>query len=139
MRAWRKQSGSSSRRLHVLPVTSALAALAAVALIALSLAVSFGRMNARVDIGNGDDPALLRRIRAQGNFVEYVPLALILSALAEYRGVGPAWMGTLAVLLVAGRAAHAAGLLTGIRPLRAGGMLATFGALLTGAAALLFG
>ncbi|OYY13159.1 MAG: hypothetical protein B7Y70_03060 [Rhizobiales bacterium 35-68-8] len=126
-------------RRPVLPVTSLLAALAAIALIGLSLAVSLARVKAHVDIGTGDDARLLRHIRAQGNFVEYVPLALILCGLAEYRGAGPGWIWTLAVLIVIGRASHAAGLLAGVRPLRAGGMLATFAALLTGAAALLAG
>ncbi|WP_068072180.1 MAPEG family protein [Novosphingobium lentum] len=121
----------------MLPITTLLAALAAVALVGLSFSVSLKRMKAGTDIGTGDDPGLLRRIRAQGNFVEYVPLALILCALAEFRGASPAALWTLAGLLVVGRAAHATGMLSGSTPLRAIGIMATYGALLTGAVAAL--
>jgi uncharacterized membrane protein YecN with MAPEG domain len=123
----------------MLPVTSAVAALAAVALVVLSVRVSLGRMRAGVRIGFGDDAALLRRIRAQGNFIEYVPLALILLGLAEARAAGAGWLWIIAGLLVVGRALHAAGILTESTPVRASGMLATYGALLAGAAALAFG
>ena len=86
-----------------------------------------------------DHGLLERRIRAQGNFIEYVPLAVILCGLAEYRGAGSAWVWTIAGLLILGRAAHAAGMLSGVLPLRALGMLGTYGSLLIGAAALTFG
>ena len=86
----------------------------------------------------GDDPILLRRIRAQGNFIEYVPLALIVLALCEYRGVPGNWLYTIAALLVLGRALHVAGMLSGVSPIRASGMLGTYGALVVGAAVLMF-
>lgn len=123
----------------MLPITTMLASVAAVALVALSISVSFARMKAGVDIGASDDKRLLRSIRAQGNFIEYVPLAVILCGLAEYRGAGSAWVWTIAGLLILGRAAHAAGMLSGVLPLRALGMLGTYGSLLIGAAALTFG
>lgn len=122
----------------MLDVTAPLAAIAAVSLVGLSFSVSLQRMKANTAIGTGDDPALLRRIRAQGNFIEYVPLALILCALAELRGAAHIWLLVLAGLLVLGRLSHAIGILSGTTPLRAVGMLATYGALLTGAAAMLF-
>lgn len=122
----------------MLPVTSIIAALAAVALVALSIAVSFRRMAVGVRIGFGEDAALMRRIRAQGNFTEYVPLALIVLALAEYRGAPPALLWAVGVLLIAGRGLHFAGIMTGSTPLRAPGMLATYGALVLGAGVLLF-
>jgi len=120
----------------MLPITSMVAALAAISLIALSLPVSLLRMKVGTEIGVGDDPALLRRIRAQGNFVEYVPLGLILLGLAEHRQVATALLWTIAALLVIGRALHAAGMLSGLTPVRAAGMVTTYGALLAGAGAL---
>ncbi|MGV1682401.1 MAPEG family protein [Sphingopyxis sp. NJF-3] len=93
-------------------------------------------MKVGTEIGVGDDPALLRRIRAQGNFVEYVPLGLILLGLAEHRQVATALLWTIAALLVIGRALHAAGMLSGLTPVRAAGMVTTYGALLAGAGAL---
>lgn len=47
------------------------------------------------------------------NFTEYVPIALIVCGLAEYRSVGHVWVWTIASLLVLGRLAHATGMLAG--------------------------
>lgn len=121
----------------MLPITVLVAALASVALVVLSIMVSLRRLKVDVGIGMGNDPILLRRIRAQGNFVEYVPLALIVLALCEYREAPESWVYTIAALLVLGRAFHVAGMLGGWTPIRATGMLGTYGALLAGAAALM--
>ncbi len=121
----------------MLPATTLVAAVAAMALVGLSIAVSLKRLKVGTRIGMGEDEGLLRRIRAQGNFTEYVPIALIALALVEYRGASPAWLWTIAALLIVGRALHAAGMLSGSTPLRATGMLSTYGSLLTGAAALM--
>lgn len=121
----------------MLPLTTMIAALAAVALVALSISVSLRRMKTGVRIGFGEDASLMRRIRAQGNFTEYVPLALILLALAEYRQAPQVLLWTAAVLLMAGRCLHFAGIMTGSTPLRAPGMVGTYGALLVAAGALL--
>lgn len=120
-----------------LPFTAHVAALAAVALVALSIPVSLRRKAVDTRIGFGTDETLLRRIRAQGNFTEYVPLALILLGLAEYRGVGSAWLWAISALIVVGRALHVAGMLSGSTPIRASGMVGTYSALLTGAAAMI--
>jgi uncharacterized membrane protein YecN with MAPEG domain len=123
----------------MLPITSTIAALAAVALVVLSITVSLHRKKVGVRIGYSEDIALMRRIRAQGNFIEYVPLALILLALAEYRQASAAMLWTIAGLLIVGRSLHVAGILTGRTPLSAPGMVGTYGALLVGAAVLMFG
>ena len=123
----------------MLPITSTVASLAAISLVALSVPVSLRRMKVGVRIGFGDDTALLRRIRAQGNFTEYVPLTLILLALAEYRQAPVTLLWGIASLLIVGRALHVAGILTGSTPLRAPGMVGTYSALLVGAGTLMFG
>lgn len=120
----------------MLPITSMTAALAAVALVALSIAVSLRRKKVGLKIGYSEDVALMRRIRAQGNFIEYVPLALILLALAEYRQAPIVMLWTIAGLLVVGRGLHFAGIMTGRTPLSAPGMVGTYSALLVGAATL---
>jgi uncharacterized membrane protein YecN with MAPEG domain len=76
---------------------------------------------------------LLRRIRAKGNFIEYVPIGLVLLALAEMGGTGATLLWTMAVLLLLGRVSHAFGTFGGTLPPKAGGMLFTFAALLLGA------
>lgn len=123
----------------MLPVTSTVAALAAVALVALSISVSLRRKKVGVRLGLSDDPTLMRRIRAQGNFTEYVPLALLVLALAEYRQAPFGLLMTIAGLLVAGRCLHFAGIVTGTTPLSAPGMVGTYSALIVGALTLVLG
>jgi uncharacterized protein len=80
-------------------------------LLFLSAYVIVGRVKFKVDLGDGGSEEMQRRIRVQANFVEYVPLALILIMLVEYGKVGPGWLpAALAVALVAGRVLHAYGL-----------------------------
>ncbi|MCC6708672.1 MAG: MAPEG family protein [Gammaproteobacteria bacterium] len=88
------------------------AGLLGLLLIALSAYVIAGRVKFKIDLGDGDNPAMIQRIRAQANFVEYVPLALILLMLVEYASIGPRWL-TMAMggALVAGRVLHAQGLI----------------------------
>lgn len=123
----------------MLPVTSLVASLAAVALIVISISVSLRRMKVDTRIGFGSDDILMRRIRAQGNFTEYVPLVLILLGLAEYRGAATHWLWLVTGLLIAGRVLHYAGIMTGSTAIRAPGMIGTYGALLAGAGILAFG
>jgi len=114
------------------------AAIFAVMLVALSLRVAMTRGEVRVPIGDGGNRMLLRRIRVQGNFTEYVPMALILFLFVELQG-WPRWLvhGLCLVLLTA-RLLHAYGVAQepeDIR-LRATGM-ATTAILLVSAAGLL--
>ena len=119
-----------------LPVTSVFAALFAIALVALSARVTLRRIRVGAAIGDAADDVLRRRIRAQGNFIEYVPLGLICLMLMEAGGA-PAWLiWTLGSALAAGRALHAAGMLGGSTPLRVAGMVLTYLMLLTAAVRL---
>lgn len=88
-------------------VTPLYAALAAVILIVLALRVIGARRSRRVALGDGADDDLARRIRAQGNFTEYAPLALVLILLLELGGA-PAWqLHALGAALILGRIVHA--------------------------------
>lgn len=120
--------------LSIVPVYAAVLALA---YVALSVRVLRMRSRIRVSLGSGGDQVLERRIRVHGNFAEYVPLALLLMALAE-SGSQPGWLlHAQGLLLIAGRAAHAYALSTGTYRLRAFGVAATFTVLISSAAALL--
>lgn len=117
----------------------------AFALLNLWLAFRAGkaRLGAKISIGDGGNPLLAARMRAQANFLEYVPLALILIGLIEMR-VGPSQLlFGLGTVLVLGRVAHAFGMERPIpNPLRAGGILITFAvtvALIVWGAMLLYG
>lgn len=92
------------------PVTAMYAGLLGLLLVFLSALVSRQRRRARVSIGFGGDSALERASRAQGNFVEYVPLGLILLMLLEPE-VSQLWMiHVLGSMLLAGRVLHAIGM-----------------------------
>jgi uncharacterized membrane protein YecN with MAPEG domain len=114
------------------------AAIFAIMLVALSLRVARTRGNVRVAIGDGGNKLLLRAIRVQGNFTEYVPMALLLFLFVELQG-WPRWLvHGLCLVLLAARLLHAYGIAQepeDIR-LRATGM-ATTALLLVAAAGLL--
>ncbi len=91
-------------------VTITTAGLCGLILLVLSFRVVRVRVNGKVSLGDGGDPLLLGRIRAQANFAEYVPIILILIGLIETaRGTSPA-IGIIGIGLVLFRIAHAVGL-----------------------------
>ena len=126
----------------VLPffVTPFYAALCGILLVVLSLRVIMLRHRHQVSLGTGAQPELECAIRAQGNFTEYVPLALLLLLLLEISHQAPGWaLHLLGLLLVVGRIAHAIGVSrsAGTTFGRAGGMLCTFAVILLAAVWLL--
>jgi uncharacterized membrane protein YecN with MAPEG domain len=112
--------------MTALPVTSILVAMAALALAGLGTMVALTRQRMRVNFGDNGDRVLLRRIRTHGNFVEYVPLALIALALVEYNGAAKWLVWTLGGTLLLARVLHAAGILAKIIPFRFAGITLTF-------------
>lgn len=63
-----------------------------------------------LSIGDGGNVDLHERVRRHGNFVEWVPMILILMMLAEAQGAGPLWLHAAGALTVAGRVLHPFGL-----------------------------
>jgi hypothetical protein len=115
--------------------TALWAALLAPVFLWLSARVIGQRRRARVAIGTGGDAALERAVRAQANFVEYTPFALLLMALAEAGGA-PGWLlHPMGAALLAGRVAHGWGIVRTPEDyrFRTFGMMATFGAIGGGA------
>lgn len=111
-------------------VTTIITLILAIMLLVLSVRVMQGRSDAKVSLGDGGDPTLIRRIRGMGNFVEYVPLALILLGLAEANG-GSDWaLWVCGVSLALGRLLHgyAFAFTDHNRFGRAGGIALTFAA-----------
>jgi hypothetical protein len=93
-------------------VTPALAAAAIYsglnALILIWLAFGVGRLRGELGIlvGDGGNARLIRAMRGQANFVETVPMALILIALSAALGA-PAWViHLLGIALTAARILH---------------------------------
>jgi uncharacterized membrane protein YecN with MAPEG domain len=93
----------------MLILTSIIASLLAAIFLKLSFAVIKLRRSNKISLGTGGNDELEKAIRAQGNFAEYVPLALILLACLEVNGA-PWWLLTVpGAVLIAGRLAHARG------------------------------
>ncbi len=93
-----------------LNVTALYGSLAGLLLIFLSARVVGWRRKLSVGLGDGGEENLLRAQRAQANFIEYVPIALILLAAAESRGLAGWLLHTGGAILVLARLLHAWGL-----------------------------
>jgi uncharacterized protein len=93
-----------------MPVTAFYASLLGFLFLLLSARVIAQRRAARVEIGTGESAELLRRARVHSNFAEYVPMALVLLALAESLKAPSLLLHLLGVTLVVGRVIHAYGL-----------------------------
>ena len=77
--------------------------------ILIWLAVNVGRRRkaGRVSIGDGGYAPLIRALRGQANFVEYVPMALLMMLLAALMGAPALALHVAGIVLTAGRAVHA--------------------------------
>ena len=107
-------------------ITSIYIALLGLLFIPFTLRVGLYRLKNKIILGDGQDDELFKRIRGQANFVETVPLAVLLLIAMETLGAGALWLHALGLLLVGGRSLHYLGL-TGLGPLvcRPIGMSAT--------------
>jgi uncharacterized protein len=123
-----------------MPITGLYAALLSLILLFLWSRVSAARMQTGIALLDGGHLELTYRIRRHANFVEHVPLALLLLAILERGGARAAILHALGATLVAARILHPLGI--GERkmpnPLRAAGAGATFLVILAAAALLLW-
>lgn len=88
-------------------ITMFYAGLLGLVFLVLSFRVVRFRRGLKVGIGSGGHEALDRAARTQGNFAEYVPLALLLIALVEGGTVAPVWLvHMLGIGLLVGRCMH---------------------------------
>ncbi len=124
--------------METLPVTSLLTGAAALFLVLLSFPVANHRRKNKLSAGDGGDEAFNRKIRAQGNFIEYAPLAIIAIGLLEMNGFPQIWVCTFAAMLAAGRVLHAIGLIWNVIIARMLGAILTFATLLLTGGALVF-
>jgi uncharacterized membrane protein YecN with MAPEG domain len=113
----------------MLPITLMSAGAAAIINLWLALRTGAVRMKAKVDIGDGGNEALIRRMRAHANFVEYAPFILILIAVLEFTTGSSIWLWVASALFLLARIAHPIGM-DGFRPARAVGIAITFALLL---------
>jgi uncharacterized protein len=79
---------------------------------ALTALVIARRLKAKVSLLDGGDKLLTNRMRAHGNFTETVPIAIIMMAFLEMRGIPSVWLWVIGTSLTFGRVLHAVGLMT---------------------------
>lgn len=94
----------------VLPVTLSAAAAAALINIWLSLRTGRVRRAHGISVGDGGNETLQRRMRAQLNFAENVPLVLVLLAAVELSGRGGLGLHLVAAAFLLARVLHALGM-----------------------------
>ena len=94
-----------------LPITALYAALSGFLIIALAANVVRLRLAKKVSLGDGGHKDVSRAIRAHGNTIVYLPLALILMALLEINGGGSTALHSYGILLVGGRVVYSYGML----------------------------
>jgi uncharacterized membrane protein YecN with MAPEG domain len=93
-----------------LPIALATTAAAAFTNIWLSVRIGMVRQAKKVSIGDGGEEELIRRMRAQANFIENTPIVLVLVALIELSRPGNLYLAGVATLYILGRLAHGVGM-----------------------------
>lgn len=117
--------------MTILPVTLCAVAAAAIINIWLSIRIGIIRQKAKVLHGDGGHEPLIRRMRAQLNFVENTPFVLLLIGLIELSGRGGTWLAAVSALYMLARIAHAIGMDSEVvSKLRSGGVMVTMFTLL---------
>lgn len=107
--------------METITITPMYVAMLGIILLALSIrVVAVVRAKGGIGYGDGGNPDYTTVLRGQQNFIEYVPLAVILIAFAEAGGTPAGWIHGLGAALVVGRIIHPFGLTNepGINPLR---------------------
>ena len=109
-----------------IPITAVFTGLLALMLVGISIRVTVLRARKKINLSDGGDEQLQRAIRVQGNFVEYVPIALGLMALMEWSGAGHWLVYAAGIALLVARVVHAFGLYSSVFPARVAGTSITW-------------
>jgi uncharacterized membrane protein YecN with MAPEG domain len=125
--------------LPSIEITALFAAVFGVIHVLFTLRVGMYRVKNNISVGDGDDKELLKRIRGHGNFIETVPMALLLLLLNELNGLADTYLIILASTLLVARLLHYSALALGgpqiFRPI---GMIGTLLTILASSLLLFF-
>lgn len=91
-------------------ITAFYAGILATMLVILSVRVVIFRWKQAVSAEGKKNDGLLPAIRGQGNFIEYVPLSLVLMGYLEFSGEPAFFIHGLGMVLVVARGLHPFGL-----------------------------
>jgi hypothetical protein len=122
-------------------ITALYAGLLGLVFIGLEIPIGLLRARTGVSLHDGGNKELSVAIRRHANFVEHVPLALILLGLLELDGAGPGLLHGLGIALLLARMLHPFGLdYDQMRnPLRGIGAFTTMVVILVASVALVWG
>jgi uncharacterized membrane protein YecN with MAPEG domain len=90
----------------LLSISPIYIALSGLLFVPFTVRVGLYRVKTKILIGHGDNPEMLRRIRGQGNFIETMPIALLLLMVMELLRASDVWLHVLGTSLVIGRILH---------------------------------
>lgn len=90
-------------------ITPFYAAIFGLMLLVLSVRTLRLRRVLGIAIGDRNNPEMLRAMRVHANFVEYVPITLLLIFMLEMQGGSAFVTNLLCLVLLAGRIVHAIG------------------------------
>lgn len=94
----------------MLPITALYTAILALLMAFLAFKTASTRGKEKVNLGTGDSPAMEKSVRAFGNFIEYVPMIILLMALHELQGMSENFLHAMGAATVAARILHAMGI-----------------------------
>lgn len=123
-------------------ITAFYAGILAIILVALSIRVVIvARAKAHVPFGDGGQEELTPVVRAQANFAEYVPLAVLCIGFTEFGGASENLVHGLGIALVVARVVHPFGLRASVGPSipRFIGTIVTWGVLLVAGVTAILG
>ncbi len=112
--------------------TLIFAALFGILHVIFTLRVGAYRFSSGISLGDDGDKELRNRIRGHGNFVENVPLGLLLLLLNDLNGLGATWLIALGSVLLVSRIIHYLMIVTRALPVffRPLSMIGTLGTIL---------
>lgn len=119
--------------------TLTFAAIFGVLHVIFTLRVGNYRRTSKINFGEGGDTELRNRIRGHGNFIENVPIALMLLLLNDLNGLSDMSLMVLGSVLLVSRIVHYLMIVTRSLPiiLRPLSMLGTLGTILVSAVLLI--
>lgn len=123
----------------MIDITIIFAAIFGVLHVIFTLRVGGYRFTSKISFGEGGDMELRNRMRGHGNFIENVPIGLLLLLLNELNGLADSWLIALGSVFLLSRVVHYLMIVTRRLPvvLRPLSMLGTLGTILTAAILLL--
>ncbi len=94
----------------MLAITAFYTGILALIMVFLAYRTSVRRLEAKINLGTGDDRIMEQRSRAFGNFIEFVPMMILLMAMIELQGHKAMFIHILGSAIVVARLFHALGI-----------------------------